>query len=106
QIVGVGEVTLGGSSLPAVRVQVNPNALAHYGVALDDLRQSIANAAPMGPQGQLDSASQRWEVGTPGQPRTAADYNGLIVRHQDGAALRLAQVARISDSVEYPYSSG
>jgi len=59
QIVGVGEVTLGGSSLPAVRVQVNPNALAHYGVALDDLRQSIADAAPMGPQGQLDSAGQR-----------------------------------------------
>ncbi|WP_241133879.1 efflux RND transporter permease subunit [Achromobacter insuavis] len=106
QIVGVGEVTLGGSSLPAVRVQVNPNALAHYGVALDDLRQSIANAAPMGPQGQLDSADQRWEVGTPGQPRTADDYNGLIVRHQDGATIRLAQIARVSDSVENRYSSG
>ncbi|MCH4591699.1 efflux RND transporter permease subunit [Achromobacter xylosoxidans] len=106
QIVGVGEVTLGGSSLPAVRVQVNPNALAHYGVALDDLRQSIADAAPMGPQGQLDSAGQRWEVGTPGQPRTAADYNGLIVRHQDGATIRLAQIARVSDSVENRYSSG
>ncbi|CUJ34888.1 efflux RND transporter permease subunit [Achromobacter sp. 2789STDY5608621] len=106
QIVGVGEVTLGGSSLPAVRVQVNPNALAHYGMALDDLRQSIANAAPMGPQGQLDSADQRWEVGTPGQPRTADDYNGLIVRHQDGATIRLAQIARVSDSVENRYSSG
>ena len=62
QVVGVGEVTLGGSSLPAVRVQVNPNALAHYGIALDDLRQAIANAAPMGPQGQLDSPGQRWEA--------------------------------------------
>ncbi len=106
QIVGVGEVTLGGSSLPAVRVQVNPNALAHYGVALDDLRQSIANAANMGPQGRLDSADQRWEFGTPGQPPTADDYNGLIVRHQDGATIRLAQIARVSDSVENRYSSG
>ncbi|KAJ8138349.1 hypothetical protein OY671_008438, partial [Metschnikowia pulcherrima] len=98
QIVGVGEVTSGGSSSPAVRVQVNPNASAHYGVALDDSRQSIANAAPMGPQGQLDSADQRWEVGTPGQPRTADDYNGSIVRHQDGATIRSAQIARASVS--------
>ena len=59
-----------------------------------------------GPQGQLDSAGQRWEVGTPGQPRTADDYNGLIVRHQDGATIRLAQIARVSDSVENRYSSG
>jgi multidrug efflux pump len=106
QINGVGEVTLGGSSLPAVRVQVNPNALAHYGVALDDVRQAISNAAPMRPLGQLDSAGQRWEVGTPEQPRTAHDYNSLIVRHEDGAVIRLAQVAKVSDSVENRYSSG
>ena len=106
QINGVGEVTMGGSSLPAVRVQVNPNALAHYGVALDDVRQAISNAAPMRPLGQLDSAGQRWEVGTPEQPRTAHDYNSLIVRHEDGAVIRLSQVARVSDSVENRYSSG
>ncbi|MGY6271533.1 efflux RND transporter permease subunit [Achromobacter denitrificans] len=106
QISGVGEVTMGGSSLPAVRVQVNPNALAHYGVALDEVRQAIADAAPMGPQGQLDSAGQRWEVGAPEQPRSAREYGSLIVRHQDGAAIRLAQVARVSDSVENRYSSG
>jgi multidrug efflux pump len=106
QISGVGEVTMGGSSLPAVRVQVNSNALAHYGVALDEVRQAIADAAPMGPQGQLDSAGQRWEVGTPEQPRSAHDYNSLIVRHKDGAVIRLSQVARVSDSVENRYSSG
>jgi len=99
-------VTMGGSSLPAVRVQVNPNALAHYGVALDDVRQAISNAAPMRPLGQLDSAGQRWEVGTPEQPRTAHDYNSLIVRHEDGAVIRLSQVAKVSDSVENRYSSG
>ncbi|MFY0476315.1 efflux RND transporter permease subunit [Achromobacter marplatensis] len=106
QINGVGEVTMGGSSLPAVRVQVNPNALAHYGVALDDVREAISDAAPMRPQGQLDSAGQRWEVGTPAQPRTAAEYDSLIVRHRDGAVIRLAQVAKVSDSVENRYSSG
>lgn len=106
QISGVGEVTMGGSSLPAVRVQVNPNALAHYGVALDEVRQAIADAAPMGPQGQLDSAGQRWEVGTPEQPRSAREYDSLIVRHRDGAVIRLSQVARVSDSVENRYSSG
>ncbi|WP_447981569.1 efflux RND transporter permease subunit [Achromobacter kerstersii] len=106
QINGVGEVTMGGSSLPAVRVQVNPNALAHYGVALDDVRQAISNAAPMRPLGQLDSAGQRWEVGTPEQPRSAHDYNSLIVRHEDGAVIRLSQVAKVSDSVENRYSSG
>ncbi|MNK29811.1 Multidrug resistance protein MdtC [compost metagenome] len=106
QIGGVGEVTLGGSSLPAVRVQVNSNALAHYGVALDDVRQAISDAAPMGPRGLLDSAGRRWEVGTPEQPRSADDYNSLIVRHKDGAVIRLSQVARVSDSVENRYSSG
>ena len=106
QINGVGEVTMGGSSLPAVRVQVNPNALAHYGVALDEVRQAIADAAPMGPQGQLDSAGRRWEVGTPEQPRSAREYDSLIVRHQDGAVIRLSQVAKVSDSVENRYSSG
>ncbi|MDH2051936.1 efflux RND transporter permease subunit [Achromobacter marplatensis] len=106
QINGVGEVTMGGSSLPAVRVQVNPNALAHYGVALDEVRAAISDAAPMRPQGQLDSAGQRWEVGTPAQPRTAQEYESLIVRHEDGAVIRLAQVAKVSDSVENRYSSG
>ncbi|WP_251865003.1 efflux RND transporter permease subunit [Achromobacter sp. Marseille-Q4962] len=106
QIAGVGEVTLGGSSLPAVRVQVNPHALAHYGVALDDVRTAIANAAPMRPQGQLDAPGRRWELATQGQPRRAADYETLVLRHRDGAVTRLSQVARVSDSVENRYSSG
>ncbi|MBR8657548.1 efflux RND transporter permease subunit, partial [Achromobacter sp. Marseille-Q0513] len=59
QVQGVGEVTLGGSSLPAVRVQVNPNALAHYGIALDEVRQAIAGAAPMRPQGLIEAPGRR-----------------------------------------------
>ncbi|OZI64073.1 efflux RND transporter permease subunit [Bordetella genomosp. 1] len=110
QVPGVGEVTLGGSSLPAVRVQVNPNALAHYGVALDDVREAIGDAAPLQPQGSIEGgdahAAQRWEVGLPDQPRTASEYQALVIRHQDGAVIRLGQVARVSDSVENRYSSG
>jgi len=106
QINGVGDVSLGGSSLPAIRVQMNPHALAHYGVALDDVRQAIAQAAPMAPLGHLESARARWEVGTHAQPRSAAEYERLAIRQQDGALTRLGQVASISDSVENRYSSG
>ena len=107
QVEGVGEVTLGGSSLPAVRVQVNPNALAHYGVALDDLRTTLLQAAPLRPPGQLeDAGGTRWEVGAPQQPRTAHDFETLVIRERDGGVIRLAQVARVSDSVENRYSSG
>ncbi|MBO1245056.1 efflux RND transporter permease subunit, partial [Bordetella holmesii] len=51
---GVGEITLGGSSLPAVRVQINPTLAAHYGLALDDVRNAIDRAAPLGPQGTVE----------------------------------------------------
>ncbi|MCD0502834.1 efflux RND transporter permease subunit [Bordetella petrii] len=106
QVNGVGDVSLGGSSLPAVRVQVNPHALAHYGVALDDVREAIAQAAPMAPLGHLESPEGRWEVGTHAQPRSAAEYERLTVRQQDGAMTRLGHVAQVSDSVENRYSSG
>ncbi|OZI51903.1 efflux RND transporter permease subunit [Bordetella genomosp. 5] len=106
QVSGVGEVTLGGSALPAVRVQVNPNMLAHYGVALDDVRDAIVDAAPLLPQGQIDTGAQRWAIGGAAQPRTVPEFESLVIRHQDGAVTRLSQVARVSDSIENRYSSG
>lgn len=106
QITGVGEVSLGGSSLPAVRVQMNPHALAHYGVALDDVREAIAQAAPMTPLGHVESADGRWEVASHTQPRTAHEYEQLTVRQRDGAFTKLGHVARVSDSVEDRYSTG
>ena len=106
QVSGVGEVTLGGSALPAVRVQVNPNMLAHYGVALDDVRDAIVDAAPLLPQGQIDTGAQRWAIGGAAQPRTVPEFESLVIRHQDGAVTRLSQVAQVSDSVENRYSSG
>ncbi|OZI71982.1 efflux RND transporter permease subunit [Bordetella genomosp. 12] len=106
QVPGVGEVTLGGSSLPAVRVQINPNLAAQYGLALDDVRSAIDQAAVLGPQGMVEAPGQRWEIATQDQPRLARDYETLVLRHRDGAITRLGQVAKVSDSVEDRYSSG
>ncbi len=106
QIVGVGEVSVGGSALPAVRIQLDPQALAHRGIALDEVRRAIVDANSLLPAGALASATQRWEVAASDQLRDAAAYRDLVVRHQDGAMVRLGEVAAVSDSVENRYSSG
>jgi len=106
QVVGVGDVTVDGASLPAVRVQLDPNLLAHYGIALDEVRQAIANANPLRPLGQIENAQLRWQIGTSDQLRTAAEYRPLIVRYQNGAPVRLGDVAEVTDSVENRYSAG
>ena len=106
QIPGVGEVSVGGSSLPAVRVQLNPNALAHHGIALDDVRRAISATNAVVPRGSLEAGDRRWQIQTSGQLRRAADYLPLIIRYRDGAAVRLGDVAKVSDSVEDRYSSG
>ncbi len=106
QIPGVGEVSVGGSSLPAVRVQLNPNALAHHGIALDEVRRAISATNAVTPRGSIESDDRRWQIQTSGQLRRAADYLPLIIRYRDGAAVRLGDVARVTDSVEDRYSSG
>ncbi|GAA5236667.1 MMPL family transporter [Verticiella sediminum] len=106
QVPGVGDVSVGGSSLPAVRVQLNPQALSHYGMALDEVRQALVDANAWQPAGSIESDRLRWDVRGTGQLRTAAEYRELIVRYRDGAAVRLGDVAAVSDSVENRYSSG
>ena len=106
QINGVGEVAVGGSSLPAVRVQLNPHALAHYGIALDEVRRAIAATNSVRPRGMIDAGDRQWEVQLSGQLRQAAEYESLVIRYRDGAPVRLGDVAKISDSVEDRYSSG
>ncbi|PWF24728.1 efflux RND transporter permease subunit [Corticimicrobacter populi] len=106
QIGGVGEIRVGGSSLPAVRVQLDPRALAQRGIALDEVRQAIADTNTLTPRGDLESAQRRWSVETNDQLRKAVDYLPLIVRQRDGAVVRLGDVATVSDSVENRYSSG
>ncbi len=106
QVVGVGEVNVDGSSLPAVRVQLNPGALAHHGIALDEVRNAIVNANALRPLGALEDDERRWDVRLSEPLRHAADYEPLIVRERDGAPVRLADVATVTDSVENRYTVG
>jgi len=100
QINGVGDVTVGGSSLPAVRVALNPQALFNQGVSLDAVRQSITDANVRRPQGAVEDNQQRWQLRTNDELKTAADYMPLIVHNNNGAAVKLQDVATVEDSVQ------
>ena len=106
QIEGVGDVTVGGSSLPAVRVALNPQALFNQGVSLDAVRTAISNANQRRPQGALDDAQQRWQLRTNDALQTASEYLPLIVHYNNGAAVRLADVATVEDSVQDVRNAG
>ncbi len=100
QITGVGQVIIGGSALPAVRVELNPKALFKYGIGLEDVRAALASANANSPKGMIDDGSQRYQVYTNDQSTTAADYAPLIVAYRNGAAVQLSDVAAVNDSVE------
>jgi multidrug efflux pump len=106
QVQGVGEVQIGGSSLPAVRIELEPQALSQYGVALDDVRNTIANANVRRPKGSVEDSQRLWQVQANDQLEKAKDYESLIIHYADGAALRLKDVAKVSDGVEDRYNSG
>ncbi|KPU59813.1 acrB/AcrD/AcrF family protein [Pseudomonas fluorescens] len=106
QVQGVGEVQIGGSSLPAVRIELEPQALNQYGVALDDVRNTIANANVRRPKGSVEDDQRLWQVQANDQLEKARDYESLIIHYNGGAALRLKDVAKVSDGVEDRYNSG
>ena len=106
QVPGVGEVHIGGSSMPAVRIELEPKALEQYGVALDEVRNTITNSNQLRPKGSLEDGERNWQIQANDQLEKAKDYEPLLIRYQDGAALRLGDVAKISDSVEDIYNSG
>ena len=106
QVGGVGEVQVGGSSLPAVRIELSPRLLEHYGIALDEVRETIDAANVRGPKGALEDAERHWQVRSNDQLEKAADYVPLVIRHQDGAVVRLGDVAKVSDGVEDTFNSG
>ncbi|MCY0109314.1 efflux RND transporter permease subunit [Pseudomonas monsensis] len=106
QVQGVGEVQIGGSSLPAVRVELEPQALNQYGVALDDVRKTIAEANVRRPKGSVEDGQRLWQIQANDQLEKAKDYESLIIHYADGAALRLKDVAKVSDGVEDRYNSG
>ncbi|WLI37736.1 efflux RND transporter permease subunit [Pseudomonas hefeiensis] len=106
QVSGVGEVQIGGSSLPAVRIELEPQLLNQYGVALDDVRSAIADSNVRRPKGSVEDAQRMWQIQANDQLEKAKDYETLIIRYQDGSVLRLKDVAKVTDGVEDRYNSG
>ncbi|MCP1456009.1 efflux RND transporter permease subunit [Pseudomonas sp. P9_35] len=106
QVSGVGEVQIGGSSLPAVRIELEPHLLNQYGVALDDVRTAVADSNVRRPKGSVEDDRRMWQVQANDQLEKAKDYETLIIRYQDGSVLRLKDVAKVTDSVEDRYNSG
>ena len=100
QVSGVGQVTVGGASLPAVRVELNPTALNSYGIALDDVRAALAAANANRPKGSVEDGDRHWQIQANDQAKKASEYIPLIVAYRNGAAVRLSDVGDVVDSVE------
>ncbi|HBP2813664.1 TPA: multidrug efflux RND transporter permease subunit MuxC, partial [Pseudomonas aeruginosa] len=108
QVQGVGQVSIGGSSLPAVRVDLNPDAMSQYGLSLDSVRTAIAAANSNGPKGSVEKDDKHWQVDANDQLRKAREYEPLVIHYNadNGAAVRLGDVAKVSDSVEDVRNAG
>jgi multidrug efflux pump len=100
QVAGIGQVFVGGSSLPAVRVELNPNALSRYGISLEDVRKALAATNVNRPKGKINAQATSWEIETNDQFYKAWQYLPLVVAYRSGAAVRLSDVASVVDSVE------
>ncbi|MGH8765860.1 MAG: efflux RND transporter permease subunit, partial [Burkholderiales bacterium] len=105
QVEGIGEVTIGGSSLPAVRVELNPQALYKYGIGPEDVRAAIVATNVNRPKGTLEQGERHWQILANDQARQAADYLPIVVAYRRtaggaGAPVRLSDVAEVVDSVQ------
>nr|WP_276614121.1 multidrug efflux RND transporter permease subunit MdtC [Pectobacterium aquaticum] len=106
QMEGVGDVSIGGSSLPAVRVALNPVALFNQGISLDEVRQAIAQANVRQPLGNVENSQKSWQIQTNDELKTADAYAPLIIHYNNGAAVRLSDVATVEDSVQNARNAG
>jgi multidrug efflux pump len=106
QVGGVGQVNVGGGSLPAVRVELDPIAVAHAGLSPEQVRTAIAAANVDRPKGTIEDGSSHWQILANDQARTAIDYLPTVVSWQNGAAIRLADVATVTDSVQDTRNAG
>jgi multidrug efflux pump len=100
QVSGIGQVQIGGSSLPAVRVELNPSALFKYGIGLEDVRAALAAANANTPKGSIDFGGRRYQLYTNDQASKAAEFHDMLIAYRNGAAVRLSDVAEVQDSVE------
>jgi multidrug efflux pump len=106
QVEGIGEVVVGGSSLPAVRVDLIPQAIYKYGIGLEDVRAALASANAHSPKGGIDVGDQRYQIYANDQANRAADYQSLIVAYRNGAAVHLSDVGEVADGVENLRNAG
>jgi multidrug efflux pump len=99
QVEGIGDVSIGGGSQPAVRVEVNPTQLNHYGISLETVRNAITATNANRPKGFLADDKHNWQIQANDQAKLASDYLPLIVSYQNGSAVRIADIADVKDSV-------
>lgn len=100
QIQGIGNVDLGGSALPAVRVELQPSTLYKYGIGLEDVRAAIASANAHSPKGVIEEGGRRYQIEANDQATKSSDYRNLVVAYRNDAAVHLSDVAHVTDSVE------
>jgi len=106
QVEGIGEVGVSGSSLPAVRVDLIPQAIYKYGIGLEDVRAALSSANAHSPKGGIDVGDQRYQIYANDQASKAADYQSLIVAYRNGAAVHLSDVGEVTDGVENLRNAG
>jgi multidrug efflux pump len=100
QVSGIGDVSIGGSSLPAVRVELNPRALFKYALGLEDVRAALSAANANSPKGAVDVGEQRYQIYVNDTAKRAVDYQSLIIAYRNDSAVRLQDVATVTDGVE------
>lgn len=100
QVQGVGDVTLVGSSDPAVRVAMNPLAFFKYGIGFEDLRAALASANAHTPKGVIDQGDRRYQLAVNDQAEHAAAYRDLVIAYKNGRPVRLAELATVTDSMQ------
>jgi multidrug efflux pump len=100
QVAGVGQVSVGGSSLPAVRVELKPQALNKYGIGLETVRTVLGAANANRPKGAVEDGEQHWQIYANDQAKTAAEYLPLLIAYRNGSAVVLSDVADVVDSVQ------
>ncbi len=106
QIAGVGQVTVGGSSLPAIRIELNPTQLNKYGIGLEQVRTALSGANANTPKGHFSDGQRMWEVGANDQIFHASDYTPFVVAYHNGSAVRVSDIGVAQDAVEDLRNSG
>jgi multidrug efflux pump len=106
QINGIGQVTIGGSAAPAVRVELNPTPLFKYGIGLEDVRAALASANAHSPKGAIEDGQRRWQLYANDQANTPDDYKPLVIAYRNGAPVRLSDVATVEEGQENIRNAG